>query len=135
MRCVNESILAMTLGRIEAIHGDPLAALDCLKLAIRNYHDSGTIAIIDVPFANLAVFLDRHGRHDSAATIVGSAFSPITTVTIPELKSVISHLREALGDETYESLAGKGAAMTTSTMVAYAYDQTDQARVELKGTG
>ena len=48
---------------------------------------------------------------------------------------MISHLREALGDETCESLAGKGAAMTTSTMVAYAYDQIDQARVELKGTG
>jgi predicted ATPase len=132
---VNESILAMTLGRIEAIHGDPLAALDCLKLAIRNYHDSGTIAIIDVPFANLAVFLDRLGRHDSAATILGSAFSPITSVTIPELKSVISHLREVLGEETYESLAGNGAAMTISAIAAYAYDQIDQARIELKGTG
>jgi hypothetical protein len=30
---VNESILAMTLGRIEATHGDPLAALDCFTVA------------------------------------------------------------------------------------------------------
>jgi hypothetical protein len=122
----------MTLGRVEAIHGDPLAALDCLTLAIRNYLDSGTIAIIGVPLANLAVFLDRLGRHDAAATILGFAFGPMTAGTIPKLNSVISHLREVLGDETYESLAGKGAAMTTSAMVAYAYDQIGQARAELE---
>ena len=31
----------------------------------------------------------------------------------------------------YESLAYSGAAMTTSAMVTYAYDQIDQARAEL----
>ena len=39
---------------------------------------------------------------------------------------------EVLGDQTYESLARKGEAMTTASMVAYAYDQIDQARTELK---
>ena len=129
---VNESILAMTLDRSEAIHGDPLAALDYLRLAIQNYYDSGTIAIIGVPLANLAVILDRLGHHDAAATILGFAFSPMAAVTIPELEATISHLREYLGDETYESLAGKGAALTTSAMVAYAYDQIGQARAELE---
>ena len=37
-----------------------------------------------------------------------------------------SHLRDVLGDETYEALARKGEAMTTAEMVAYAYDQIDQ---------
>jgi hypothetical protein len=129
---VNESSLAVTLGRVEAIHGDSLAALDCHTLAIRNYHDSGTITIIDVPLANLAVFLNRLGHHDSAATILGFALGPMTAETIPGLNSVISHLRDVLGDETYQSLARKGELMTTSAMVAYAYDQIDQTRAELE---
>ena len=39
---VNESYLAMGLARLEAEHGDPLAALDYVILAIRNYQDSGS---------------------------------------------------------------------------------------------
>ena len=37
----NESHLAANLARLEAEYGDPLAALDYVTLAIRNYHDSG----------------------------------------------------------------------------------------------
>ena len=44
---------------------------------------------------------------------------------------MIARLRDELGDETYESLAGKGQATTTSAMVTYALDQIDQARAEL----
>jgi hypothetical protein len=40
-------------------------------------------------------------------------------------------VRGVLGDESYESLARKGKTMTTAEMVAYAYDQIDQARAEL----
>ena len=48
------------------------------------------------------------------------------------LQPAIAHLREVLGDQTYESLARKGETMTTAAMVTYAYDQIDQARAELK---
>jgi hypothetical protein len=44
---------------------------------------------------------------------------------------VIAHLRNVLGDPAYESLARKGATMTTAAMATYAYDQIDQARSEL----
>ena len=37
-----------------------------------------------------------------------------------------------LGEATYESLAREGETMTTAAMVAYAYDQIDQARTELE---
>ena len=50
----------------------------------------------------------------------------------PEISAAIAHLRAVLGDQTYESLARKGETMTTAEMVAYAYDQIDQARTELK---
>jgi hypothetical protein len=46
--------------------------------------------------------------------------------------SAIAHLRDVLGDQTYESRARTGETMTTSEMVTYAYDQIDQAQAELE---
>jgi hypothetical protein len=54
---------------------------------------------------------------------------------LPEINTAITHLRDVLGDHTYESLARKGEAMTTAAIVAYAYDQIDQARTELEHPG
>jgi hypothetical protein len=56
-----ESNTAMSLGRAEAERGDPLAALEYTTLAIRNYHNWGYTAVIRVPVAWLAIFLDRLG--------------------------------------------------------------------------
>ena len=46
--------------------------------------------------------------------------------------TAITHLRDVLGEATYESLAREGETMTTAVMVTYAYDQIDQARTELE---
>jgi hypothetical protein len=48
------------------------------------------------------------------------------------LQPAIAHLRDVLGDQTYESLARQGERMSTTAIVTYAYDQIDQARAELK---
>ena len=69
--------------------------------------------------------------HKPAATIAGFAFSPFATAATPEITTAITHLRDVLGDQTYESLARKGETMTTAAMATYAYDQIDQARTEL----
>jgi hypothetical protein len=58
----NESHLAAALARLEAQHGDPLAALEYSAVAIRHIHDSGNSTTIRGPLATLAVFLDRLGR-------------------------------------------------------------------------
>ena len=50
---------------------------------------------------------------------------------MPEITTAIAHLRDVLGDQTYESLARKGETTTTAAMVTYAFDQIDQARAEL----
>ncbi len=52
---------------------DPLAALDHITLAIRNFYDSGNVAYIRSALAILAVFLYRFGRYEPAATIAGFA--------------------------------------------------------------
>jgi hypothetical protein len=67
---------------------------------------------------------------EPAAAVVGFAFSPLTAA-LPKFNTIIAHLRDVLGDQTYESLARKGETMTTAEMVAYAFDQIDQARAEL----
>ena len=129
----NESNLAVVLGQLEAQHGDRLAALDYLTSAIRDYHDEGDTGNMRSSLALVAAFLDRLRRYEPAATIAGFAASPLTTAAgFPEFSSVVAHLREVLGDQTYESLAHKGQTMTTAAMATYAYDQIDQARTELE---
>ena len=127
----NETNLAANLARLEAEHGDPLAALDHVSLAIRNYHDSGSTPMVRTSLAVLAVVLDRLGHREAAATIGGFAISPLATLSFPEINTAVAHLREILGDQTYESLARQGETMTTAAMATYAYDQIDQARAEL----
>ncbi|MDT5221193.1 MAG: hypothetical protein QOF15_3298, partial [Mycobacterium sp.] len=56
---------------------------------------------------------------------------PFAVASQPELGTSIAHLRDALGNQAYESLARKGEAMTTAAMATYAYDQIDQARAAL----
>ena len=126
------STLANTLARLEAEHGDTLAALDHLTLAIRNFHNAGDTTTIRVPLAVLAAHFDRLGRYEPAATVAGFALSPFSASGVSEITTAIAHLRDVLGNQTYESLARKGETMTIAAMVAYAYDQIDQARTELE---
>jgi hypothetical protein len=80
----------------------------------------------------LSAFLDRLGRFEAAATIAGFSCDPVSLASVPELAATIAHLREVLGDQPYESFARNGEAMTMAAIVAYAYDQIDQARAELE---
>ncbi|WP_082945726.1 adenylate/guanylate cyclase domain-containing protein [Mycobacterium sp. E2733] len=128
-----ETQLGYWLCGLEAEQGDPMAALNRLDAAIRNNHESGNIGMLPNPLGILAFVLDRVGRYEPAATIAGfAAVHPMAAVTLPELAAFKSHLREVLGDQTYESLARTGETMTITAMVTYAYDQIDQARTELE---
>jgi predicted ATPase len=129
----NATHIAGALAHLETEHGgDPLAALEYITLAIRNYHESGNTAHMRHPLAVLADLFDRLGHHESAATMAGFALNPFTTAASPAINAAIAHLRDVLGDQTYESLARQGETMTTAAMVTYAYDQIDQARTELE---
>jgi hypothetical protein len=128
-----ESLIAYTLGGLEAEHGDPLAAFDYFTVAIGNFHDSGNTYMLRTPLGFLAAFFDRLGRYEPAATIAGFVVSsPLAALAVmAEFGTAIAHLRNVLGEATYESLARKGETMTTAEIVTYAYDQIDQARAEL----
>jgi len=83
------------------------------------------------PLALIGVLLDRFGRNETAATIMGFAERPATRTTFPETATTIAHLREMLGGETYESLASDGASMTTAAAVNYALNEIERARADL----
>ena len=51
-----ETHLAASLARLEAKHGDPLAALEYFGLAIRNIHDSGNTTTIRAPWLSSPPF-------------------------------------------------------------------------------
>ena len=124
----NVAHLALLGTGLEAAVGDLVVALDYAVVAIGNFHDSGNP--MHAPLAMLAAVFDRLGRFEPAAIVAGFALTPFTA-GVSELTTAIAHLREVLGDQAHESLAKNGAAMPAAEMVAYAYDQIDQARTEL----
>jgi hypothetical protein len=71
---------------------------------------------VRLDLAELAVIPHRLRRHEAAATIAGSAPTPLTKAH-PEFNAAITHLREVIGDQTYESLAHKGETMTAAEIV------------------
>jgi predicted ATPase/class 3 adenylate cyclase len=127
----SESSIAGMLSNLATTHGEPADALDYVILPIRYYYDSGSFFLLPTALAVPTLLLDRLGHYESAATISGFAATPHTRSIAPEMDVAIAHLRDVLGDETYESLARKGETMTTAEIVAYAYHQIDQARAEL----
>jgi hypothetical protein len=127
----NESHVAVTLSQLEVLTDDPPSAFDHLTLAMRNYQDSGNIATSRSPLAILASLLDRLGHLQPAAIIADFAYGPLTRMAFPEITTTIAHLREALGNDVYESFARKGESMTNAAMAAYAFDQIDLARASL----
>ena len=126
-----ESQLAVNLSRLAVTQGHPKEALDSITLAIRNYHDSGNFSLMPSAVAFLATFLDRLGHYEPAATVSGFGATPFTRAGYAEIDTAITHLREVLGDEVYESFARSGKAMTNAAMATYAFDQIDRARAQL----
>jgi hypothetical protein len=126
-----ESHLAGVLAQVAAVHGEPADAFDYLTLAIDHFSDAGSFAHLGVPLAILATVFDRLGYHEPAATISAFAATSLTQTSVPEINTTISHLREVLGNEVYESLARTGETMTNAEMATYAVDQMDRARVDL----
>jgi len=64
--------------------------------------------------------------------MVGFAVIPYLEM-LAEFNTLIAHLRDVLGEETYESFARAGKTMTTAAMATYAFDHIDQARAQLLG--
>ncbi|MEP6872354.1 MAG: adenylate/guanylate cyclase domain-containing protein, partial [Anaerolineaceae bacterium] len=99
--------------------------------AIDGLHDAGNIrSLRGQGLGGLAVAFDRLGHYDAAATLMGT-FEPGPSLL--GLQVAVGHLREVLGDETFERLSREGAAMEVADAVRYAHAQIQLARTELLG--
>jgi predicted ATPase len=126
-----ESHLAANASFVAGFHGDPVDAFDLLTTAIRTHYDSGSFSLMLTPVAILATVLDRLRHYEPAATIGGFAGTPFTQASFPEMHTLISHLREMLGDKTYEALAHVGEGMTPAAVATYAFEHIDLARASV----
>jgi predicted ATPase len=123
-----EAAVAVMLSLAASTHHDPSDTLDDLSLAIRHYLDAGSVSLMHNPLAILAGVFDRLGHHEQAATISGFAASPMARAGYPQLEAAVTHLRELLGDEIYESFAHAGETMTIAAIANYALNNIEHAR-------
>jgi predicted ATPase len=126
-----ESAAAVTMCMSASSDRDPIDFFHNLTAAIGHYYDAGSVTNLRTPLAILAAILDSLGHYEQAATVSGFASTDWTRAGYPRIKATMAHLREVLGDQAYESLARAGETMSAAAIVAYAYDQIDQARTEL----
>jgi hypothetical protein len=124
-----ESTLQIILADLEVGHTHLHGALDLLESAITSYHDSGDMSSLRSPLASLAVCLDRMSQHEAAATIAGSAATSLTVVVVPALPAATAHLRQVLGEQRFDMLASRGAALEPTDVVSYALKQIEHARM------
>jgi predicted ATPase/class 3 adenylate cyclase len=129
-----ESNVAAMLTTLAAIHGEPTDALDYAASSIRNLYDQGNFLIAKNSIGSLAALFDRIGQYEAAATLSGAAQTVFVQLGFPEVTSAIEHLRDVLGDDTYESLACIGENMSDAEIATYAFEQIDRVRAELDQT-
>jgi ATP/maltotriose-dependent transcriptional regulator MalT len=128
---VLETYQMANLSRLAAKHGDSTQTLDFVAMSIRGYLDAGNYFLLPQPMAVLAHYFDRTGDYETSAILSGFAKTSYATTYFPEIEPAITHLRDVLGEDTYASLADRGAAMTNPAIVKYALEQIDRVRAEL----
>jgi predicted ATPase len=127
-----EGYLALNIGLVEWRCGHSAAALDHLAQAIRVNRDSGSTSAIRFPLGILGAVFEGLGRHRAAATVAGFALHPMTVAAFPDLTAIAKRLNHALGDDAYTSNFRRGEAMTAAEIAAFAYEQIEQARADLR---
>jgi hypothetical protein len=129
-----ETYNTANLSRLAAKHGDPAQMLAFVVTSIHSYLDSGNYFLLPQPMAVLAHYFGGIGHYEVAATLSGFATTSFATNYFPEAEIAITHLREALGEEAYGSLAERGAAMTSAAMAKYALEQIELVRADVVQT-
>jgi hypothetical protein len=65
-------------------------------------------------------------RHEAAATFVGVATTTLTVAVFGALPTTTTH--QVLGDQRFEMLSARGAALEPAELVRYALEQIEQLR-------
>ena len=122
-----EARVAFESAGLETIHGDPDTGLDMFDAAVTSNHLAGNLPDLAAVLASLAVYFDRAGQPETAATIYGTTLHAVIT-WVPNLPATIEHLRTTLGQARFDECVAAGAAMEPGDAVAYARQQIRSAR-------
>jgi tetratricopeptide (TPR) repeat protein len=120
-----EANLAQDAARLEASHGELDDALALFTTSIDSFHRAGNIVFLAAALASLAVFFDRFGRAEVAATVYGASTRQASIGLVPNLGGGIAHLRSVLDEVRFGELVAIGAAMETAEAVRFAQEQIE----------
>jgi tetratricopeptide (TPR) repeat protein len=126
-----EARIAREAANLETTHGDLDHGLGLFDIAIDAYHRAGNIADLSAVLAELAVFFDRNGQPEAAATIYGTSSQYPNVNWVIGLPLAVEHFRVVLGERLFGEYVAAGAAMELGDAVAYARDQIHVARRHL----
>jgi predicted ATPase len=122
-----EARVAWEAANLETTHGDVDRGLELFDTAIDAYQRAGNNADLSSVLAELAVFFDRNGRSETAATIYGTS-NRVANTWVIGLPAAVEHLCSVLGEDAFGHCAATGAAMDLGDAVAYARHAIQVAR-------
>jgi len=118
------------LCRVEANHGDPTAAIESARTAIRHFAEYGNRIMTVFTLKHSANAFRRAGNPDVAAILLGWVDQQPQRGTAGEEGELYerqqAETRDELGIEEYAILTARGAAMSYDEIVEYALQQADQ---------
>jgi predicted ATPase len=97
-------------------------------------HRGGSPTQVDLALADLAFVFRDLGRAEIAATVYGSSTRSSNIAGVTLLPELIEHLRDRLGEATFDECVATGAAMETADAVRFARQQIQTARDERETT-
>jgi predicted ATPase/class 3 adenylate cyclase len=127
-----EGFVAREAAALEAVHGTRRDALALFDTTIDSFHRTGNIAHVAYTLAYLAVFFDRDGLAEIAATLYGTSIRYGIARIVMDFVETVDHIRTVLGDDVFDQCVATGSAMEPAAAVRYARDQIQTARSVLE---
>ena len=119
----------MVLARVEATHGDPLSALQSCSAATRQLFEIGHRTNTIFSLKNSVTAFHRARQAETAAVLLGWIDEQPLRGTAGQEADLYrrqqAQVRGQLGDDRYQELSQRGAAMSYEDMVEYALEQAD----------
>jgi tetratricopeptide (TPR) repeat protein len=119
----------MLLCRVEANHGDPTAALESARTAIRYLAETGNRIMTVFALKHSANAFRQAGHPDVAAILLGWVDQQPQRGTAGEEGEMYerqqTETRDELGPDEYDALTARGAAMSYDEIVEYTLQQAD----------
>lgn len=107
-----ENSIRLDMAALQARSGTPALALTTFAELLDGWQLAGD-QFLGIGMGHLVVLFDRLGRYEAAATLYGALTRDVSLDgLVAGLPSVVEHLTQTLGAETFAEFRSRGAAMT-----------------------